>query len=270
MASRNDGLTSAPPVETDGPDPRHALDYVPDCVLVLDPQFRCTYLNHAALQLAGKSAEELTGESIRDALPELADTVFQKELSSASDERRHRHFEEYSARTNRWLAFDVYPDCDGLIVIGRDVTNDRAAAIENRLRDERLSLALSFGKMGVWEYDVAKDLVRWSSELEAIHGLSPGAFDGKHETVVSLVHPDDLAGMHQAYSLATRNGASWPTSFASFGRTAPFITCTREARWCGMVTEGHCSCWASRSKLPITKPRLANCSATWSNSNCSN
>src|SRR5215467_14650840 len=121
MAFPDAGLTSAPPVGTGGPDPRHALDYVPDSVFALDDQWRCTYLNRAALQFAGRSAEELTGKSIWDAFPQLAKTAFHRELTLASAERRHRHFEEHSARTGRWLEFDVYPAGSGLIVIGRDI-----------------------------------------------------------------------------------------------------------------------------------------------------
>ena len=81
MAFPDAGLTSAPPVGTGGPDPRHALDYVPDSVFALDDQWRCTYLNRAALQFAGRSAEELTGKSIWDAFPQLAKTAFHRELT---------------------------------------------------------------------------------------------------------------------------------------------------------------------------------------------
>ena len=32
--------------------------------------------------------------------------------------------------------------------------------------------------MGTWEWDLATNAVQWSDNLERIHGLAPGAFDG--------------------------------------------------------------------------------------------
>ena len=42
-------------------------------------------------------------------------------------------------------------------------------------------------------------VVRWSPELEALHGLAAGTFDGRPETVLSLVHPEDRAGLKNAF-----------------------------------------------------------------------
>ena len=53
--------------------------------------------------------------------------------------------------------------------------------------------------MGVWECDVRTRVVRWSPELEAVHGLTAGAFDGKPETVLSLVHPEDRTALRKAF-----------------------------------------------------------------------
>src|SRR5262245_16853768 len=64
---------------------------------------------------------------------------------------------------------------------------------------ERLPLVLSYGHVGVWEYDLKTRQVRWSPELEAIHGLAPESFDGRHETVLSLVHPDDVTALASAF-----------------------------------------------------------------------
>ena len=81
-------------------------------------------------------------------------------------------------------------------MIARDITGARKQA---RDREERLRLALSFGKMGVWECDLKTRIVRWSPELEALHGLAAGSFDGRHESVLALVHPEDRAGLTAAF-----------------------------------------------------------------------
>jgi len=193
-------------MEAGVPDLGYALDHIPDAVATFDPEFRYTYLNRAATELAGMPAESLLGKSVWDLFAPMVGTLFYRELHLAAAERVPRHFEEYYERAGRWLEFDAYPTAQGLILITRDVTAAKQAAIENRNRDERLNLALSFANMGVWEYDLKKDLVHWSPELEAIHGLSPGTFDGRHASVAALVHPDDFAGLRQAYADAIQHG----------------------------------------------------------------
>jgi PAS domain S-box-containing protein len=60
-----------------------------------------------------------------------------------------------------------------------------------RESEERLRLALQAGRMGTWDWNVRTHELSWDSSLEEIHGLAPGSFDGRFETFVSLVHPED-------------------------------------------------------------------------------
>ncbi|HXK04402.1 MAG TPA: PAS domain S-box protein [Verrucomicrobiae bacterium] len=206
MALHDVGSPAPAPTPDDGlPGPGYALDYIQDAVTTYDREWRHTYLNRAAMELAGKPARELIGKSVWEVFPQMVGTRFYLEVHRAAGERARRHFEEHYAQVDRWLEFDAYPTGDGLVVVAREITDAKRQAIENRNRDERLSLALSFGKMGVWEYDLRQDVVRWSPELEAIHGLAPGTFDGKHRSVERLVHPDDLENLRLAY----RNAIVW-------------------------------------------------------------
>jgi PAS domain S-box-containing protein len=66
---------------------------------------------------------------------------------------------------------------------------------EARLRAEeigaRLDLALDAGRMGTWSWDARSGRVEWSPQLEAIHGLAPGGFEGTMEAYLARIHPDD-------------------------------------------------------------------------------
>jgi PAS domain S-box-containing protein len=68
--------------------------------------------------------------------------------------------------------------------------------------ERRLSLALSAGGMGAWDWDIRSGRISWSSELEAIHGLEPGAFDGTFESYVRDVYPPDAARLDLAITAA--------------------------------------------------------------------
>ena len=60
-------------------------------------------------------------------------------------------------------------------------------------RQEHLRQAQEAGRVGSFEWDVKAGKVFWSRQMEALHGLPPGGFDGRVETVQGFVHPEDLA-----------------------------------------------------------------------------
>jgi PAS domain S-box-containing protein len=79
-------------------------------------------------------------------------------------------------------------------VIGeRDAAERRAAEdyVRVQVSEARLRLALEAGRMGVWDWNIETGEVKWSENLEPIHGLRPGTFPGTFEAFRELVHPDD-------------------------------------------------------------------------------
>lgn len=60
-----------------------------------------------------------------------------------------------------------------------------------RLREERLRFALDAANMGTWEWDLRTQTLHWSDNLERVHGLPRGAFDGTFACYEREIHPDD-------------------------------------------------------------------------------
>ncbi|MGH8262293.1 MAG: HWE histidine kinase domain-containing protein [Steroidobacteraceae bacterium] len=74
---------------------------------------------------------------------------------------------------------------------------------------ETVRLALESGKIGVWSWDIATNVITWSSNLESIHGLEPGSFDGSSAFFERDIHPDDRAGVSAAIREALRTQKSY-------------------------------------------------------------
>ncbi|MBA3451786.1 MAG: PAS domain-containing protein, partial [Deltaproteobacteria bacterium] len=55
----------------------------------------------------------------------------------------------------------------------------------------RFELALEASGMGVWEWRIADNRVFWSADVERIHGIAVGSFDGTLEMQRKDVHPED-------------------------------------------------------------------------------
>jgi PAS domain S-box-containing protein len=78
---------------------------------------------------------------------------------------------------------------------------------------ERLELALQSSASGVWDFDPAAKRVIWNERQCTIYGLATGRFDGSVDTWMSLVHPEDRAGMQAALEGAARSGEHIDTAF---------------------------------------------------------
>ncbi len=78
-----------------------------------------------------------------------------------------------------------------------------------------LRLALEAGKMGSFEWNIQTNEIRWSENLEAIHGLPPGAFTGTFESFQSLIHRDDRAGVLERIRRSVETGTDYEAEFRS-------------------------------------------------------
>jgi PAS domain S-box-containing protein len=77
-----------------------------------------------------------------------------------------------------------------------------AEADQRHDSERRLHLALAAGRMGTWEWDIASGEVSWSAELESIHGLEPGTFDGSFDAFRRDIHPADTGRVESAVAAA--------------------------------------------------------------------
>lgn len=66
----------------------------------------------------------------------------------------------------------------------------------------RLEFALEAANMGTWDWDLRTNAIRWSENLERLHGMAPGSFDGSFERYKQEIHRDDrdrvLASIEQS------------------------------------------------------------------------
>lgn len=67
-------------------------------------------------------------------------------------------------------------------------------------------IALEAGGVGVWSWDIQSNLVQWSPNLEHIHGLSAGGFQGKFSSFQKDIHPEDQPEVMAAIQESLRTG----------------------------------------------------------------
>jgi PAS domain S-box-containing protein len=80
-----------------------------------------------------------------------------------------------------------------------------------RTAEERMRFALESADVGIWDMDYTTGVLRWSETIESQYGLLPGTFDGKFETFVKAVHPEDRQGFLDTIEPAMKTGSDFTT-----------------------------------------------------------
>lgn len=103
------------------------------------------------------------------------------------------------------------------------VKEETALLIQNQ--QERLSQALSAGRMGAWSWELGEvEFFECSSELEELLGIEPGAFEGTWQAINQMIHPEDSRAVRQAVQQAVVEGKECEAEFRFLHREG-------EERW---------------------------------------
>jgi len=95
----------------------------------------------------------------------------------------------------------------------RDITERVGAESALREGQERLRQALDAGRMGAWDWDAQSGRVVWSEQLERLHGLVSGTFEGTFEAFTADVHPEDHERVLAAIGAAMRDRVDYHVEY---------------------------------------------------------
>jgi len=90
----------------------------------------------------------------------------------------------------------------------------RAAPDARRQAAHRLQArALSASGLGAWAWNLVTNVVTCSADLEAVCGLTPGAFGGTPEAMLRVIHPDDRGAFIEAARRTLETGGDHHASY---------------------------------------------------------
>jgi len=82
-----------------------------------------------------------------------------------------------------------------------------------RRSQEELLFALDAASMGTWDWDLTSHSVQWSENLERLHGLPPGTFDGTYASYEREIHPEDRERVLLAARRAIEQGTPYDVEY---------------------------------------------------------
>ena len=94
----------------------------------------------------------------------------------------------------------------------------------------KLTQAQKLGRMGHWELDFSTQRMWWSDEVYSLFDYPVSCFDGRHETMMALVHPLDLAAFGARRNSKWEAGSECDSEFR-------IVTATGEIRWMHQVCQ---------------------------------
>jgi PAS domain S-box-containing protein len=90
----------------------------------------------------------------------------------------------------------------------RDISRRRLA--EKELQESKASLveAQRIAHIGSWQWEMANNTVKWSEEMFRIFDIDPETYNGNPNTILSILHPDDVAMFTNSMDNNRKDGSS--------------------------------------------------------------
>lgn len=111
---------------------RVILDDIADAFFAVDRNWRFAYLNRPAERLMERSREELLGQAMWDAFPEMIGTEFESAVRQAMDQGTASSVIAPLSDGGRWCQLRVDPSVDGISIYLQDVSAERQCAAEKQ------------------------------------------------------------------------------------------------------------------------------------------
>jgi PAS domain S-box-containing protein len=92
--------------------------------------------------------------------------------------------------------------------VQRTIAEDAA-----RRSEERLRFALEAASMATCEWDLVRNTAKWSDNLERVHGVPPGTFDGTFESLKNHILPEDRDRVMSSLQRAIETGEPHEVEF---------------------------------------------------------
>jgi PAS domain S-box-containing protein len=196
---------------------RDLTDNAPVMIWITDEDNACTYVNKQWVAFTGQSREEAAGSGCLDVVhPD--DRSRARDAYVAAAARREDFRVEYRLRRHdgvyRWAIDTGTPQFDGHgTFVGYagsvvDVSELKYANEAIRTGDKRLRLALAAAQAGIWERDLASNILVWSPETYELFGIEPLDRSPTYEDFRTRVYPEDLPRVDAAVRAALEGTAA--------------------------------------------------------------
>ena len=167
-------------------------------------------INEAACHLYGYTRTELLKIKVTDLIPIGHETEFKYFLAQNTSTLNEGKYWDMITKSGEIIITETashlinykgIPARHAMII---DITERKKAEIELKENEAFISHAEEIAKMGSWEWDVVKNVTKWSANLYRLFKVNPEDVVLSFEYFMSRVHPNDHLIVSNAYECILR------------------------------------------------------------------
>lgn len=192
-------------------------------MVMADKEFRFKQANSAFCNILGYTEFELKQMTFKDIshpddllkdLPNIK-KLMQREISVYKTEKRYIRKDGKTI----WGSLTVTAtyDRDGNFIynlgIIEDITSRKNAEEQLMLLNERISTATRASQVGIWDWDIVKNIISWDDQMYLLYGLNKNDFEGAYEAWINGLHHGDREFSQNETELALQGKKEYDTEF---------------------------------------------------------
>ncbi|MBP6498172.1 MAG: PAS domain-containing protein, partial [Campylobacteraceae bacterium] len=180
------------------------FDTIDEMVFMKNSALEYTYANQRLLDFFGKKQEEVYGNTD----VKLMGKVAAKKCAISDKMALHEQQKvvQYETINDRTYLTRKFPYRKGIGGIIFDITNQHNATERLKFEKERMEVIVQASEIGLWDWDLDKDVVVWDAHCFTMLGYEPNAFELHYSTWVELLHPDFVMETQEAVMSQIREG----------------------------------------------------------------
>lgn len=175
----------------------------------------CDLIGYSEAELQQLDYIQLTHPDDRDRNRRYMEIALGKEGVTEPLEKRYVR-KDGSVQWASVLPALIYDDDGNLEYIAgiiNDITARKAVEAEVEAVTQRLTLATTSAKIGIWDFDIARNYLLWDDRMHEVYGTDPATFVEKYESWMECVYPEDLAVSNADFQAAVAEGRDFHTEF---------------------------------------------------------
>jgi PAS domain S-box-containing protein len=201
---------------------RTLIEKSTDAIQLVSPEGKILYTSGSIKNVLGYNAEELEGLGIAPFMHpddlEYFMQNFQELLNNPGGQIVLTYRVKHKDGSWAWLETVGVnhintPNIHALVGNFRNITDRKLAEEKLKENEARLNLALEAGDIGVWDWDIVSNKIRWTDKVYEIHEVEKNKFDGGFVSYITRVHPEDKARVEKAIQFALDNKGDYNIEF---------------------------------------------------------
>jgi PAS domain S-box-containing protein len=172
-------------------------DRMTDAILQVDEEWNISSLDGRGERILEVNTDAIVGQSLWEVLSDLQDTQFETVVRNAMKSRSSTSVEQYCARIDAWLEFNVYPEFDGgLSFYTREITERKSRERELGEEKEKYSTLVERSHDGIMV--IRDEEIQFANERAAdILRYDHSELLGK--SIIDIVAPQDQDRIRDRY-----------------------------------------------------------------------